>query len=64
MGAVESLGKELQRRLGGCGNFWSRSGLTSLLHLSVLLKKQGRSAPFELIPTANLGMHEIIYPFE
>ena len=37
-GAVESLGKQLQRRLRGCGQFWSRPGLTSLLHLSVLVK--------------------------
>lgn len=37
-GAVESLGKQLQRRLRGCGQFWSRPGLTNLLHLSVLVK--------------------------
>lgn len=37
-GAVESLGKQLQRRLRGCGQFWSRPGLTHLLHLSVLVK--------------------------
>ena len=39
-GAVESLGKQLQRRLRGCGQFWSRPGLTSLLCLSVLVKNQ------------------------
>ena len=37
-GAVESLGKQLQRRLRGCGQFWSRPGLTCLLGLSVLVK--------------------------
>jgi len=37
-GAVESLGKQLQRRLRGCGQFWGRPGLTSLLHLSALVK--------------------------
>jgi hypothetical protein len=37
-GAVESLGKQLQRRLRGCGQFWRRSGLTNLLQLSVLAK--------------------------
>ena len=37
-GAVESLGKQLQRRLRGCGQFWGRPGLTSLLRLSVLVK--------------------------
>jgi hypothetical protein len=37
-GAVESLGKQLQRRLRGCGQFWSRPGLTNLLRLSVLVK--------------------------
>jgi hypothetical protein len=37
-GAVESLGKQLQRRLRGCGQFWGRNGLTNLLHLSVLVK--------------------------
>jgi len=39
-GTVESLGKQLQRRLRGCGQFWSRPGLTSLLGLSVLVKNQ------------------------
>lgn len=42
-GAVESLGKQLQRRLRGCGQFWSRPGLTSLLHLSVLVKNHDHS---------------------
>ncbi len=37
-GAVESLGKQLQRRLRGCGQFWTRSGLTHLLRLCVLVK--------------------------
>jgi hypothetical protein len=39
-GAVESLGKQLQRRLRGCGQFWSRPGLTHLLRLSVLVKNR------------------------
>ena len=42
-GAVESLGKQLQRRLRGCGQFWSRAGLTSLLRLSVLVKNRDDS---------------------
>ncbi len=37
-GAVESLGKQLQRRLRGCGQFWGRPGLPHLLHLSALVK--------------------------
>jgi len=37
-GAVESLGKQLQRRLRGCGQFWGRPGLTNLLRLSALVK--------------------------
>jgi hypothetical protein len=37
-GAVESLGKQLQRRMRGCGQFWQRSGLSNLLKLSVLAK--------------------------
>jgi hypothetical protein len=37
-GAVESLGKQLQRRMRGCGQFWERSGLSNLLKLSVLVK--------------------------
>jgi hypothetical protein len=37
-GAVESLGKQLQRRMRGCGQFWERSGLSNLLQLSVLVK--------------------------
>lgn len=37
-GAVESLGRQLQRRLRGCGQFWSRHGLTHLLQLAVLVK--------------------------
>ena len=39
-GAVESLGKQFQRRLRGCGQFWSRPGLTHLLRLSVLVKNK------------------------
>jgi hypothetical protein len=39
-GAVESLGKQLQRRLRGCGQFWERPGLTNLLKLSVLVKNK------------------------
>lgn len=37
-GAVESLGKQLQRRMRGCGQFWNRTGLSNLLKLSVLAK--------------------------
>lgn len=37
-GAVESLGKQLQARLRGCGQFWQRPGLTHLLRLNVLFK--------------------------
>jgi hypothetical protein len=39
-GAVESLGKQLQRRLRGCGQIWSRTGFTHLLRLCVLIKNQ------------------------
>ena len=39
-GAVESLGKQLQRRLRSRGQFWSRPGLTHLLSLSVLVKNR------------------------
>jgi hypothetical protein len=39
-GAVESMGKQLQRRLRGCGQFWSRPGLTHLLRLTVLVKNR------------------------
>jgi hypothetical protein len=39
-GAVESLGKQLQRRLRGCGQSWSRPGLTHLLRLCVLIKNR------------------------
>jgi hypothetical protein len=42
-GAVESLGKQLQRRLRGCGQTWSRSGLTHLLRLCVLIKNNDHS---------------------
>jgi len=39
-GAVESLGKQLQRRMRGCGQFWERTGLSNLLKLSVLAKNE------------------------
>ena len=42
-GAVESLGKQLQRRLRGCGQIWTRAGLTNLLVLCVLFKNQDES---------------------
>lgn len=42
-GAVESLGKQLQGRLRGCGQFWSRTGLTHLLQLTVLVKNDDHS---------------------
>ena len=42
-GAVESLGKQLQRRHRGCGQFWARPGLTHLLRLSVLVKNKDAS---------------------
>ena len=42
-GAVESLGKQLQRRLRGCGQIWSRPGLTHLLRLCVLFKNHDDS---------------------
>ena len=42
-GAVESLGKQLQTRLRGCGQFWIRDGLTSLLRLTVLVNNDDYS---------------------
>jgi hypothetical protein len=39
-GAVESFGKQLQRRLRGPGQFWTRPGLTCLLRLSLLVKNR------------------------
>ena len=42
-GAVESLGKQLQRRLRGCGQSWSRDGLTHVLRLCVLVKNNDDS---------------------
>ncbi len=39
-GAVESLGKQLQRRLRAFGQIWSRPGFTRLLKVVVLLKNQ------------------------
>ena len=37
-GAVESLGKQLQRRHRGCGQFWTRPGITHMLGISVMVK--------------------------
>lgn len=39
-GPVESLGKQLQRRLRGCGQTWGRPGLTHLLRVWVLVKNR------------------------
>ena len=39
-GAAESLGKQLQQRLRGCGQAWSRAGLTHLLRVCVLVKNR------------------------
>ena len=39
-GAAESLGKQLQQRLRGCGQSWVRPGLTHLLRLCVLFKNR------------------------
>lgn len=39
-GAVESLGKQLQQRLRGCGQTWGRPGFTRLLRVVVLVKNQ------------------------
>jgi len=39
-GAAESLGKQLQQRLRGCGQIWSRPGFTRLLSVVVLVKNQ------------------------
>jgi hypothetical protein len=39
-GAIESLGKQLQHRLRGCGQIWSRAGFTRLLRVVVLVKNQ------------------------
>jgi len=39
-GAVESLGKQLQRRLRGCGQIWGRPGFTRLLKVVVLVKNR------------------------
>src|ERR1017187_8368140 len=39
-GAVQSLGKQLQRRRRGGGQFWGRPGLTRLLHLTRLLQRE------------------------
>jgi hypothetical protein len=39
-GAAESLGKQLQQRLRGCGQAWSRAGLTHLLRVCILVKNR------------------------
>jgi hypothetical protein len=39
-GAVESLGKQLQQRLRGCGQIWTRPGFTRLLKVVVLVKNR------------------------
>jgi hypothetical protein len=39
-GAVESFGKQLQRRHRGCGQFWSRLGLTHMLRLSLMTQNR------------------------
>jgi hypothetical protein len=39
-GAVESLGKQLQQRLRGCGQIWGRPGFTHLLRVVVMVKNQ------------------------
>ena len=39
-GAVESLGKQLQQRLRGCGQIWGRPGFTRLLNVVVLVKNR------------------------
>jgi len=39
-GAVESLGKQLQARLRGCGQFWGQHGLPPLLCLCVAVKNK------------------------
>ncbi|MBX3746377.1 MAG: hypothetical protein KF833_13810 [Verrucomicrobiae bacterium] len=42
-GAVESLGKQLQGRLRGCGQTWGRPGLTHLLKLCVVFNNRDES---------------------
>lgn len=39
-GAAESLGKQLQQRLRGCGQAWGRPGLTHLLRVCILVKNR------------------------
>jgi hypothetical protein len=39
-GAVDSLGKQLQRRARGCGQFWRRPRHTHILELGVLVKNR------------------------
>lgn len=42
-GAVESLGRQLERRFRTCGQFWERPGLSHLLTLTVLFRNQDHS---------------------
>jgi hypothetical protein len=39
-GAIESLGKQLQARMRGCGQFWGQHGLPPLLQLCVAVKNK------------------------
>lgn len=39
-GAIESLGKQLQARMRGCGQFWGQQGLPPLLRLCVAVKNK------------------------
>lgn len=39
-GAIESLGKQLQARMRGCGQFWGQQGLPPLLQLCVAVKNK------------------------
>jgi len=39
-GAVESLGKQLQQRLRGCGQIWGRPGFARLLRVVLLVKNK------------------------
>jgi hypothetical protein len=39
-GAAESLGKQLQHRLRGCGQIWGRPGFSRLLRVVVLVKNR------------------------
>jgi hypothetical protein len=42
-GAVESLGRQLQRRFRTCGQFWERPGISNLLNLTVLFRNKDDS---------------------